>query len=303
MTTAENSAKSPCSVCNKTGDTSKCSKCKDISYCGRDCQKKDWKRHKKFCDDGKEPESGVAKVRVRVSRRHGKGLFAVDDIAQGEKICFFAGEDCDAAVKVTVTKSEAGVLSIKEAEKVFKALMEDASTVDRCLSHPDPIRRSVRIGDSESESRFPPFGLGQFINDAEKPDLGFVEEYEEARKELQRYEASSRSAANCQVKGAKYWFIATKDIKSGDEILTHYGCEFWLHKAMLDCKAAEKRFLFYSLQEQDGKPFNLRNCFNYDKRTCAAFLRHLIRVHEEEDVEDLDPMREIIHLTEKIKIL
>ncbi|KAH7140936.1 putative MYND domain protein [Dactylonectria macrodidyma] len=41
-----------CSVCKKTsGEASikKCAKCSDTPYCSRECQKADWKAHKKIC--------------------------------------------------------------------------------------------------------------------------------------------------------------------------------------------------------------------------------------------------------------
>lgn len=37
-----------CHVCGKE-DAKKCTRCMSIAYCGRECQAKDWKRHKKMC--------------------------------------------------------------------------------------------------------------------------------------------------------------------------------------------------------------------------------------------------------------
>ena len=39
-------------ICNKCGDSckSKCSRCKKVYYCNRDCQKLDWKSHKLECN-------------------------------------------------------------------------------------------------------------------------------------------------------------------------------------------------------------------------------------------------------------
>jgi hypothetical protein len=40
---------SRCEVCWKPDGIKKCTKCKSVAYCGVDCQKKDWKTHKKVC--------------------------------------------------------------------------------------------------------------------------------------------------------------------------------------------------------------------------------------------------------------
>lgn len=45
---AVNSIRDECAVCGK--DTSqKCSGCKEVHYCSRQCQAKDWSKHKKVC--------------------------------------------------------------------------------------------------------------------------------------------------------------------------------------------------------------------------------------------------------------
>lgn len=38
-----------CKVCGETQGTLKCAGCKAVSYCGRECQKGDWKAHKVLC--------------------------------------------------------------------------------------------------------------------------------------------------------------------------------------------------------------------------------------------------------------
>jgi len=41
-----------CKTCeNYSSDLSKCSRCKNVNYCSVNCQKKDWKRHKKVCSE------------------------------------------------------------------------------------------------------------------------------------------------------------------------------------------------------------------------------------------------------------
>ena len=48
-----------CAVCGKDSGI-RCSRCKQEYYCGRDCQVKHWKEHKKFCDLCTSAEAGGA---------------------------------------------------------------------------------------------------------------------------------------------------------------------------------------------------------------------------------------------------
>ena len=47
----------PCRFCKKSKVvTLKCSRCKNESYCNKECQKIDWPFHKRFCDKNIEKE-------------------------------------------------------------------------------------------------------------------------------------------------------------------------------------------------------------------------------------------------------
>ena len=44
-----------CAACGNDAATRRCTRCKDVAYCNKSCQKSDWKEHKKTCqrkDDG-----------------------------------------------------------------------------------------------------------------------------------------------------------------------------------------------------------------------------------------------------------
>ena len=45
-----------CFFCKtETSNLKICSKCKSVSYCSRDCQRQDWKLHKKYCEEKNFP--------------------------------------------------------------------------------------------------------------------------------------------------------------------------------------------------------------------------------------------------------
>ena len=65
-----------CSRCGQTGSKKKCSHCCSISYCGEECQRKDWERHKDNC----------IPVVLTETTGKGRGLVASRDIPIGQVI-------------------------------------------------------------------------------------------------------------------------------------------------------------------------------------------------------------------------
>ena len=124
-----------CGQCGKTSET-KCARCKIIYYCGRECQRKHWRVHKKRCqtklletepgeevDDDEDEilptEEMILKAKVAKSNIHGNGVFATKHIAQGERICFFYGQSIDANTKVRMRRLPDGLLSILNSDTLF----------------------------------------------------------------------------------------------------------------------------------------------------------------------------------------
>ena len=46
-----------CGHCYKAGAPSLCSKCTKVAYCDKECQKEDWKAHKKICRDASQKKN------------------------------------------------------------------------------------------------------------------------------------------------------------------------------------------------------------------------------------------------------
>ena len=111
---------------------------------------------------------------------------------------------------------------------------------------------------------------------------------------------NSTEKANCEL-DSKCWYRLSKNVKNGQELFTHYGSDFWLQKYLFESNDSEWRFLFYSLQKQSTKPFDLRKFFEYDDDTCAAFLERMMLLPEDKwmgkSAKDV-----IMFLTEKINI-
>jgi len=84
-----------------------CSKCKAIGYCGANCQKKDWVRHRANCSP----------VLVAELKHSGRGLVAARKIKTGELIL---KENATIALPQDIDAWEAGDIIAKQVEKLNK---------------------------------------------------------------------------------------------------------------------------------------------------------------------------------------
>lgn len=71
-----------CAKCNKTADEAglatlnRCAKCKTTAYCCRDCQKADWKTHKKICAQQANQQANSAEAFVEANTMHSSNYSA-----------------------------------------------------------------------------------------------------------------------------------------------------------------------------------------------------------------------------------
>ena len=48
-----------CAACGKHAPRSKCARCRRVSYCGADCQRRAWPEHKRWCCTAEEVARGL----------------------------------------------------------------------------------------------------------------------------------------------------------------------------------------------------------------------------------------------------
>uniref|UniRef100_A0A383WQF5 MYND-type domain-containing protein n=1 Tax=Tetradesmus obliquus TaxID=3088 RepID=A0A383WQF5_TETOB len=86
-----------CKVCGARGDVMSCSRCKEVSYCSKDCQRQDWKRHKAECtaaaaaagtsasssaaaEGGSSSSSSRPSVVVKLHEQHDMARFPIETV-------------------------------------------------------------------------------------------------------------------------------------------------------------------------------------------------------------------------------
>ena len=95
---------STCRLCSNSG-AKLCSKCKAVSYCRVECQKKDWTRHKRNC----------VPVVVKDLEGEGRGLVATKDLKIGDLII---KESAVIALPEDTDMWEAGGVLVEQVEKL-----------------------------------------------------------------------------------------------------------------------------------------------------------------------------------------
>ena len=162
------------------------------------------------------------------------------------------------------------MLGIINADKVFETLLND----EKCLAHPSQTG-FVKMASENKES----FGVGQWINDYTKPQLEAMDpDFTQATEELHKYQDLSLKKCNCQVNDS-FWFTANLNMEAGTELFVHYGFQYWLKKLMInEVQSPERRFFYYSLNDQSTQVFNLQKFYEYDDETCISFLKTMIKM-------------------------
>ena len=218
-----------CFKCNTTvtGEKkklSKCAGCHAISYCGRECQRADWPRHKWNC----------LPVMVKEIPGKGRGLVAARDIKMGELIfadkpaiklslgatVFPGGPDLMKALKVQIENlpTEAKLQFIK-----LNAPMDDQDMNDFSLN---------LAGGNEDDAKLLRLFFNNSLSDRNKE---FASLY--LNHALVNHSCAPNAASGKGAIEGRHDLRAIKDISKGEEVATCYVGKLW----DFGCNAQERR--------------------------------------------------------------
>ncbi|RYE20761.1 MAG: SET domain-containing protein-lysine N-methyltransferase [Sphingobacteriaceae bacterium] len=155
-------------------------------------------------------------VKVGNSKRHGKGVFAMRDIAMGEAVAYYDGYNLVNPPSLTLEQHQYSMQYLPEWET-------------------NANDHTTRIGFKSPISNH---GCAQFFNDAIRPDLDSLVHsngqirWKDCLEESQKYLRKGVPVSMVQLdtnKEAINWFFACRDIRKGEEIVYHYGENYWYH--------------------------------------------------------------------------
>ena len=253
-----------CNTCQKTGEDVLSCVCKTVQYCSKECQKKDWKTHKKDC-----PPIVFKEVEGK-----GKGLFATRNIAQTSVI--FAEEPV-LAVEAGVDDHDCEKKLLKDFNKLpdvtAKAILNlyDRDGED-FPSLPEKLNRivftnSIRMNLTGMPTQNMLFLRVSGINHSCKPNVAWVAEF------------SLKDSAKVSVKAS---VRALVPIKAGDELTSNYSFRPFLERGEYGMCREERRLLMkerYSLDclcnvcsENDKEDDELRKKYQSLDRQLGAKL-------------------------------
>lgn len=189
----------------------------------------------------------------------GWGVFATKDFKAGDKLTVYSGR-------------ELPYHEIHEGDKISQSLDLDED-IYCILTHQDYILEPKDGGciygyKKEYLERHPDYGWGSLIN-----DRFCVKEWSEEAIEKYMENRGGKESISCEIYNCMtvgYDVIATRDIKAGEELYTHYGFDFWMKKLNDErynegfkyCKCAQGK-TFFEYVNMKYKAFDLRSGLNY----------------------------------------
>lgn len=227
-----------CFVCRNVihNKLSTCSKCKVIFYCSIDCQKKDWKFHKKFCNNDKLPL-----IIRNVNSIFGYGVFANRNYKIGDIICTYGKTDSDVennAYKFWISKN-VHIMTIKNQYHATEI-----------AQHINDYARPI----------FP------FIEDIHNiKNFRYYHRYDIFKK----YKIISKRNANvCNIKKSKLIMVkAIKSIKKGDQLYISRGRYFWSNYYLTTSKYTLCKFLIAHIYNIKSVFEVIIDSFEFDVKT------------------------------------
>lgn len=191
---------------------------------------------------------------IRSSIIHGRGVFAVRDIKEGEFVCIYDGE--------LMSKTEIIERNFSEDKEYWMMDPTDSA--------------KVLCGYKEPKDKL---GIGQLVNDAKKLYLKNLD-YKDGVKAVKDYDRESKELANVDLR-ENFKIYALRDILKDEELFLHYGYDYWigfmLENDLVDENQFMWRLLCFCLSGEvngvDGTSLNIREALvNSDDKKCREII-------------------------------
>jgi len=233
---------------------------------------------------------------VKPSVINGEGVFAKQDIPSGTRIAFFEYDlkrwHLHACVRFC---TETKLIHVNNS--YFKNHVRPNKQYDHSMYlYPDidlMMSTSLATGyvlvGREYRPKSEPLAAGHLINDGAEPVFDKSEnslDFSKMFQIVETYRQLSATMKNAEIDD-QFWFRATRDIAKGEEILTTYGAEFWLHRWLLTATKPLTRLKLFGItcvlvRGLANRPYDPFRCWEYDTETNKSFLLDLCGYKEDE---------------------
>ena len=183
-----------CGFCKDSKEQLKSCVCKKVSYCGKECQTKDWKSHKPSCP----------LCIIRESPGKGRGLFATRKINEGQVIFYHSTTISQSQMNHScVSNTTLNYVNGDTTRKEFRATMVIEKDEEIVINYVVPIKAEFNYGSRElrrQELLETVMGVPGFLCSCSECSLEgkALEENERMRAEIREKSAEIRELLSCQ---------------------------------------------------------------------------------------------------------
>lgn len=160
----------------------------------------------------------MAPLEVKASNVHGYGVFALNDIKAWQMVTVYPTHY---VCRILPTGGEVRTEHLEKFHEMGEKINEYMTTLEPNDNINTGSKKEISISADPSILHY---GVGHMMNDVVKMDALTIPQ-------LKEYMLSYRTKTNCTAYHLGDGIIVvmtTKPIKKGEELLTHYGIEYWI---------------------------------------------------------------------------